>query len=298
MLKLYMTKGLPASGKTTWTKEMLLKDSSLVRVNKDDLRAMLHGGKWSKINEKQVVLIRDDIIENTLAQGRNIIVDDTNLHPKHRERFELLANRYNAELVIQDFTDVPLDVCISRDSTRSNSVGKKVIVGMHQKYLRNKNEKPLNPLVFDNSLPYCVIFDLDGTLAHITDRSPYDGKSCASDLRNDSIVALFQLIQDSEAKTWKRWSSVPREVIILSGRNGDSRPETEKWLTDHGITYDKLYMRTEGDSRKDAVVKKELFEKHIVNKYNVLFIVDDRDQMVELWRSMGITCLQCNYGDF
>jgi predicted kinase len=301
--KLYMTKGLPASGKSTWAKEMLLRDTNLVRVNKDDLRSMLHASKHSKGNEKQVLKIRDQIISESLLNKRSVIVDDTNFNPDHEHRLRQIAEEFGADFIIKDFTDVPIDVCIARDATRSNSVGKSVILRMYRQYLRRKNEKPLKPVVYGDKLPYCVIFDLDGTLAHIHDRSPYDGKACGSDLTNDSIVVLLSLLHAGYEKINDiarsgGWQPGDFKTIILSGRNGDSRTETEAWLSKNNIGYDELHMRKEGDARQDSVIKKELFDEHIKDKYNVMFIVDDRDQVVDLWRSMGITCLQCNYGDF
>ena len=66
----------------------------------------------------------------------------------------------------------------------------------------------------------------------------------------------------------------------------------------HGVTYEQLHMRKKGDMRKDAVIKKEMFEKHVKNNFNVCFIFDDRQLVVEMWREMGITCLQVAPGDF
>ena len=61
--------------------------------------------------------------------------------------------------------------------------------------------------------------------------------------------------------------------------------------------YKKLVMRKTGDYRKDSIVKREMFEEHIEGKYNVLFVLDDRNQVVDMWRKeLGLTCLQCNYG--
>jgi predicted kinase len=68
MPKLIYTKGLPASGKSTWAKAQQAKDPNTVRVNKDDLRAMLHNSKWSSKNEKQVLRIRDEVIMDSLLQ--------------------------------------------------------------------------------------------------------------------------------------------------------------------------------------------------------------------------------------
>lgn len=307
-LKLIMTKGLPASGKSTWSKSQQAKDNMIVRTNKDELRSLLHNGVWSKTNEKQVVYMRNEIVCHSLSHGRTVIVDDTNFHPSHEETLREFAKFNKAKFEIKDFTDVPLEVCLKRDAARTNPVGRKNIIRMYNKYLRKQNEKPLNPVVYSDSLPYCVIFDLDGTLAHIYDRSPYDGKSCGSDLVNESVKFLFDLQLDpiKQTKYNHVWVDKVRDQrygegfrkIILSGRNGESQPETEKWLLDNGIHYDELHMRKPGDTRKDSVIKRELFEEHIKDKYNVLFIVDDRDQVVDLWRSMGITCLQCNYGTF
>lgn len=57
-------------------------------------------------------------------------------------------------------------------------------------------------------------------------------------------------------------------------------------------------MRVTKDFRKDCIVKKELFDKYVKDKYYVDFALDDRDQIVNLWRSMELTCLQVDYGDF
>lgn len=294
MKEIILLKGLPASGKSTFARQLLEdRPGEYVRVNKDELRAMLHDGKWSKFNEKQILKIRDQIIETALADGKSVIIDDTNLAPKHQARMAELAVKHEANLNVYDvFLEVPVEECIKRDLQRPNSVGEKVIRGMHKQFIAPKPEKKaLNPLVFDESLPSCVIFDIDGTLACIGDRSPYDGKSCAVDLPNESVIRLLHLIQSSEAY-------VSPKIILFSGRNGDSEPETRQWLDDQDIIVYELHMRKPGDARKDSIIKREMFNQFIKDKYNVLFIVDDRDQVVEMWRSMGITCLQVNYGDF
>jgi hypothetical protein len=57
-------------------------------------------------------------------------------------------------------------------------------------------------------------------------------------------------------------------------------------------------MRQTDDNRKDSIIKEEIYDAHIRGKYNVLFVLDDRDQVVQMWRSLGLTVLQCNEGDF
>ena len=84
----------------------------------------------------------------------------------------------------------------------------------------------------------------------------------------------------------------------MSGRFEKNRPETTRWLASHKINYIALFMRADGDMRKDNVVKREFFDGYIRGKYNVAFILDDRNQVVELWRSLGLTCLQVADGNF
>lgn len=278
MAKLLMLKGLPGSGKSTFARE--LATQGYVRVNKDDLRAMLNDGKWSKQNEKFVLLVRDAIIVHALEQGKSVVVDDTNFAPKHREVLSALAKSYGATFEIK-FFDLPLEECIKRDLKRENSVGEKVIRQMYDQFLRVKEtyEPPAN-------LPMVAIFDLDGTLALMTGRSPYDWTKVDQDQINEPVARTLEMLEESV------------EIIILSGRDSVCREATEKWLRQNCIPFKELFMRPEGDMRKDSIVKRELFEEHIRDRYDVQCVFDDRDQVVKMWRDMGLTCFQVAEGAF
>jgi predicted kinase len=144
MKTLWMTRGLPASGKSTWAraKQEELPLGEVKRVNKDDLRAMLDAGKWSPENEEFVVTLRDHVVISALALGKHVIVDDTNLAPVHEARLRQLARENNALFVLVDFTHVPLEECIQRDSVRSASVGEPVIRQMWEEFLRPGAAEP------------------------------------------------------------------------------------------------------------------------------------------------------------
>jgi hypothetical protein len=64
------------------------------------------------------------------------------------------------------------------------------------------------------------------------------------------------------------------------------------------VPYDELWMRPAGDTRRDDIVKAELFDAHLRHRYNVRVSLDDRDRVVALWRRMGLPTWQVNYGNF
>lgn len=276
-MKLIMTKGLPGSGKTTWAKAQ-----NAYRVNKDDLRTMMNNGKWSHINETYVLMIRDAIVRMHLADKNDVIVDDTNLHPKHEAALRQIAQEFDATFEVKDFSDVPLEECIKRDQKRSNYVGEKVIKNMWKQYFQPKVEV----VEREPYLPDAIICDIDGTLALFGDANPYD-RDFSKDQLNHNVWRVLM-----------RTSQTDHKVIVVSGRMGKYKQQTKDWLSKNVVPCDALFMRPTDDVRKDVEIKKEIYEKHIKGKYNVLCVFDDRDQVVEMWRAQGLTCLQVANGDF
>jgi predicted kinase len=282
--RLYMLSGLPGSGKSTWAIEQVHSDRSYIRVNKDDLRDMCHGGKWDPKREKQILLVRDAMIEVALRAGRNVIVDDTNLHPKHEQRLREIAELCKVDFEVKHF-DVSVDDCIARDAKRAHPVGEQVIRDMWRSFIR------VTPEPQQAGLPPAIIVDIDGTLAIMGKRSPYDDHLADCDTLNTSVFDAMQawLLVDDD-----------RELIIMSGRDeGRSRDVTKEWLQRHHIFPDMLLMRPADDVRKDAVVKRELFETHVKGKRYIHFVLDDRDQVVRMWRDeLGLQCFQVAPGNF
>lgn len=277
MQKVIILKGLPASGKSTYAKEIIEKNPGVYkRINKDDLRSMLDNSKWSKSNEAFVLKVRDALINLALAEGYSPIVDDTNLHSKHEDSISAMVAPIPVET--KSF-DVPVFECIERDAKRPNPVGGEVIVRMWNQFVKKD-------VLVDESLPSAIICDIDGTIAKMNGRSPYDWSKVDTDLPKKEVISIISAL----GRTHK--------VILMSGRDGSVLEKTEKWLNDNNIYYDALYMRAPGDTRKDFVIKKELYEAEIEGKYRVQFVLDDRNQIVDMWRGLGLTCLQVDYGNF
>lgn len=135
-----------------------------------------------------------------------------------------------------------------------------------------------------------VICDLDGTLCLFEKenkelphyRNPYDASTCENDLLNSVVAGILN----------------NKTVLLVSGREDKYLEPTLNWLNKHGIRYEKLFMRKSGDYRKDAIIKEEIYKTKIEPNYNVEFVLDDRAQVVKMWRDIGLTCLQVADGNF
>lgn len=282
-VKLVALKGLPASGKST--KALTLVEQGWVRTNKDTIRLEMFPDYKPKRDERKVVKERNRQVIEALQAGKNVVVDDTNLNPVHIKDLENLAKQHNASFEVDDsFLSVPLAVCIERDKHREASVGENVIRGMHQQYIKKK----LDNKEYDPSLPFCVISDIDGTLAHMNGkRGPFEWHKVGNDDIDLGVAAVLDGVS-----TINEANSNKTTIFLFSGRDEVCRPETEAWLELHGIDYDALYMRRtdhvdeHGGQVKDTLVKEEMFEKYIKGKYNVLFVLDDRPQVCRMWRDV------------
>lgn len=292
-MKLTLTKGLPASGKTTWALEQVKKSNGRTkRVNKDDLRAMIDAGEWSNDNEKHILKVRDKLIIHYLSNGFDVIVDDTNLHPKHEEDLSKLAQGFECGFEVKSFLDVSLEICLDRDSRRASPVGAKNIRRMYNQFVKKKGViEPYTPPPFDPDLPNCIIVDIDGTLAHGNGRDAYDYSKVGSDILDENVARLVR--REFDTPEFDRIY-----VVIVSGRDDSCMAITEQWLAEHNIQYDEIYMRKAGDTRNDAIVKQEIYEEWIKPRFNVLYVLDDRNRVVKMWREQGLKVLQVAEGDF
>jgi hypothetical protein len=247
---------------------------------------MMNGTRNNAKTEKLIANARDALIRTTLSTGRSVIVDDTNLVPSTVERLREIAQEFKASFEVQDFTDVPVQVCIERDLHRERSVGSKVIMRMYRDFLAPKPAE-YNP---DPALPSAVICDIDGTLAFNVERSIYDYSKVSTDVPNEPIISLVRML------------ATQHEIIFTSGREDVCEADTRAWLAKYVVDTDpdqiKLFMRPANDKRRDAIVKREIFDAHIRDQYRVVYVVDDRNQVVEMWRQLGLTVLQVADGDF
>lgn len=301
MSTLHITRGLPASGKTTWAVQWVTKDTgNRVRINRDDLRSMMDDGRWIKgVTEGRLLGARDAAVLALLRRGLDVVCDDTNLPNYAVRALAKLARQAGAELEVHDFTDTPLETCIARDTARDRTVGEDVIRDLHTRFIRGK-AYPL-PMPEEHTTTgtperyepkpgaiKAVLVDIDGTVALMGDRSPYDETCVDRDQPNAPVIDVACAMR-----------AAGHRIVFLSGRTAGCRVATTAWLTRHiGGQYDGPFMRSVGDTRKDSIVKAELFDQHIRDTYDVTCVLDDRKQVVDAWRAMGLTVLQVAEGNF
>lgn len=281
--------GPPGSGKSTYA----VGANDYYRVSQDDQGKEGHWGLFQK----------------ALDSKKNIVVDRMNFSKEQRERYAAEARHegyYISVMVLHESYDTCLARCLARTGHPTIQDEKSARSALHTFF--TKYERPVDgdadrieyryPSVVREEV---VICDLDGTLCNLDHRLHYvqgEGKKdwkrfferCYLDSPNKWCKELIkEMYVEGDGY----------QIILCSGRPEDlCRSLTEEWLKKNEIGYSELLMRRRGDFRRDDVVKEIILDFEILTRYNILFVIDDRKQVVEMWRRRGITCLQCADGEF
>ena len=303
MSKLLILVGAPGSGKSTFARYFLRTEDNWIRVNRDDFRLMQFGDSLMiPFYEERISKMVEASVLTLLKSDTNVIIDATNTSLRTIQDMIHTYTEY-ADISFKVF-DLPVNELVKRCDKRYEETGKfisKSVVERNVANLKHTLEKfdfaPIPRKVQvattsyatqDKNLPKAVICDLDGTLSLLNGRDPYNAATCDNDLLNEPVAAALKMAKQRGY-----------QVILLSGREDKFREPTMRFLDKHQIGYDLLLMRTSNDFRKDNIIKRELFEGEIQGKYFVEFLLDDRNQVVDMWRKdLHLPCFQVNYGDF
>jgi predicted kinase len=313
LAKVSITVGLPGSGKTTKAIEIYNDDPlNTVLVSRDDLRKSLFNGEGILDNdlESYITRVQKDLVKAGIKAGKHVVIHDLNLREKYRKQWAEIAHDYGAEFEIIDCTQVSEIECINNIEMRVLKGGRhvpaSVVSELARKFkdtLKADKSKPYKlypseafsaPVSYEKvewvpGLTKAIIVDIDGTVADCTGvRNPYDETKYHLDKPKSDII---RLVQDHAYK-------LDHKVIFVSGRHQDNYKVTEEWLHEHvKVPIEGLFMRYERGT-EDSVIKAELFNRHILSKYNIVAVYDDRNRVVKMWRSRGLPCLQVQEGEF
>jgi predicted kinase len=288
MKELIILVGPPGSGKSTLAKSM----TTHLRINQDDQGREGHMRYFLQ----------------AVAEGENIIVDRLNFNKEQREKYlaPAKANGYITKIVVLHESS---ETCGNRMLLRKDHPTiqdeKSARKALHM--FMTKYEKPTQDEADEvefryptEDKPWALITDLDGTLCdishrqHLVQRSENkkpDWKAFFEAMDNDEVnPVVFSIIEKFDEQCMI--------IIGCSGRPDDYAKKTMQWLSYNNIPMSELFMRNRGDFRPDTVVKEIILDFELLTRYNIFFVLDDRDSVVKMWRSRGITCLQVAEGNF
>lgn len=281
--KIIFTRGVSASGKTVWTEQFVKDNPNYVNINRDDIRAALFCNgeldwsryKFTRGNEKRVTEVQEQLIYDAVVDGKSIIISDTNLHDKYIGRIltsqGTLLDNYEVEY---KWFEIDLLEALKRDARRSNGVGYEVITKQYK--LFSELFYGADWHTFSDDKEDAMIIDVDGTIAQMDGRSPFEWDKVDTDLPRTEIIYMVKGLIDR--------GYTP---IFLSGRDSCCTDKTQTWIEEQFPELEghfHLYMRSEGDTRKDTIIKKELFDKYIDHKYNVRVVLDDRPSVSRMFQ--------------
>lgn len=293
--------GISGSGKSTYSHKLWeTNPSDFVIINRDKIRELLFGYTESDIHnyyqrndivklERKVTKYEDTLIYEALEENKTVILDATHLEKKYIERHEY----WNVPIELIWF-DTNLDEAVERDSFRSRKVGKDIITKQYNKYINLK--KSLEHYKFipysikqDLNLPPCILYDIDGTIAQMHNRGPFEWNKVKEDYMIYSVVSTIDWLSDLDSKNRPT-------VILCTGRDGVALQDTIEWLNSNEIYYDDIMIRNEKDMRPDWVVKEEMW-KNISKHYNIIAMYDDRLQVVRRARALGLKVFNVEYNN-
>jgi predicted kinase len=319
--KIILTRGLPASGKSTWAKKWVAEDDThRVRINFDDIRNMMGPYKnefWENPGKKKILVdMYISFINNAMLHNFDIVIDNMNLSDRYFNQVEDLVKMFNYtsteyqyNIEFKDFLDISVDECIARDSFRSNPIGEKAI---KQIYRRHKdkislinNETKYNKLkqyedTIDSSKPNCIVVDIDGTCCFNLSGRSYYGKDAVKGMSDDKIYkGVSRLLKD-----FLKSSGDNDKIFFVSGRDGDDITyEITKDYIKNIILKDSyikdidkdricILLRPLGNFESTSSLKKSLLQKYIIDNYNISYVIEDDKKCIHMYRELGLTVLE------
>lgn len=306
MLKIFFLKGAPSSGKSTWSKNELIKDPTrYLHINNDSLRDSFNGSVYSSEYEKLITETRNFLIREGLKRDLDIIIDNVNANNRHWEATCKIAKESNKDVqIVEKLFYLELDELLLRNSKREgiarvpDDVVKKFfkdLGGKQFKFSNPRNEiftkstlamdRTIEPMWQDETLPRATVWDNDGTISNIhSGRSPYDASTADLDIPHKHVIECMRLYFQAGYK-----------ILFVSGREEKDRAPTERFYQKHfpEVKYE-LFMRPTGDFRKDVIIKSEIFNNHIKGKYFLAGWYEDRLQIVKWAYEIGLPIFRVN----
>lgn len=312
-MKLTLMVGPPGSGKSTLAHNLINNNGP-------------EGRKTAYINQdtqgKQHMIMFLDAV----YLGMDIIVDRMGFNKEQRSRYIGPAKEkgYEVEVIILCESQ---ETCFKRVMERQNhpTIKDETSARAALKTFFTRYEPPTDDEGIDvirrvypeGKKPTAIYSDLDGTLCDVehrrhfvrapvgygilgrldivTEENPFkafkkDWKSFFAGIKDDTVNYPVMHLLMTYAKT--------HPIVYCTGRDDNYRKVTQEWLDKWHAPKGELFMRHRNDSRADYLVKEVLLDFEVLTRYDILFCLDDRDQVVDMLRRRGLTVFQVAKGDF
>lgn len=279
--ELILTVGISGSGKTTFAST--LNKNVWENLNRDSIRFSLFTNnirdftkyKFNNKNEKRVSSIIDQLAYDAVVENKSIIVSDTNLSTKTRNKWKAFAEKYGYKYSEKAFP-IEWEEARKRNQQREGGISESVL---WTQYLRMNEYLGRRTYQGTPNKPNAVIVDIDGTVACMKGiRKPFEWDKVGEDKPRLFVINMLEGLMDQGITP-----------VFLSGRDGCCQKDTYDWIYRNIMDTDfHLFMRELNDSRKDKIVKEEIFWKYVANNFNVVGAIDDRSSVLQLWRELGI----------
>lgn len=145
-----------------------------------------------------------------------------------------------------------------------------------------------------------IIVDIDGTLANSEKRHKLATNSNGS-IDWDVLYDYDNVISDEPMQyiieSIKIHKYLNYKIVLFTSRPEKIREATEYWLNKYAVPYDELYMRSEEDHYiKDTELKLKMYNQFINEE--VLFAIEDKQEIVDMWKSLGIPCYKVDNNEY
>lgn len=294
-LKAIITVGAAGSGKSTWARNLASQHpGEYVIIERDAIRhANGIGPVGDSAQERFVTKVQNGQIEAALLDGLVPIVANTNTNKDIRKSLIRQLHKYGADVEVH-VVHPPLDVVLAQNAERGGAMVPEDVVRRMWQSIESQKDSIQSVYRLPEVQPYrhsarekVIVVDIDGTVADsVGIRSPHDYSRVSEDKAHHNVIDIVRAM------------SATYKIIFVSGRKDDCRNVTVQWLNRHvGVPYT-LFMREAADDRADFIIKNEIYDRDVIPFYDIIAVLDDRDQVVTHLRARGITVLQVAPGRF
>lgn len=283
-MKAYIMRWVPWSGKSTRAKEIYESLDKAVYVSRDVIRSINPNLREALVSE-----IHESMIADAAEWGLDLVIDNTHCNTKTlkelADKLLWLWYTYTIVDVFQELID-------------QFGVGN----AFREVFVRNKKREPEKTVpetvIHEMFLQWyaiglnVVVFDIDWTLADIDHRLHHikketkDRKSFYTNMENDKVMLWVKEILEAMIDRWY-------QIVLLTGRSNEYCEETLSRLRSNWILFSHLLMRKSWNKDQDTEVKRWIYNRAL-KRQNVLFAVEDRTRVIEMWKDLWVPVLAIN----